>query len=334
VISGITGPPPTAVNGFVDGTLATAQYDQPFGVAVDPAGNVYVADVENNAIRKIDTAGNVTTLAGLGPLMEGFADGDASTALFFSPRGVAVDSTGNVYVADGNNQAIRKIDTAGNTTTIANTAGAVGFVDGDPATARFFNPVGLAVDAAGNVYVCDQQNHAIRKIDPAGNTTTIANTSGTFGFADGDAATARFSQPSGLCLDGSGNIYVADTANDAIRKIDSSGMTTTLLGGVQGFVDGAATAARFDSPSGIAIDAAGNLYVSDYRNDAVRWIDPALNTTTIGGAGGPPPLNVPGFSGGDAATSKFAGTGGLAVDSQGRIWVVDALNHAIYRYEP
>ena len=182
----------------------------PYGVAVDGAGNVYVADHGNDEIRKITPAGVVTTLAGAAG-QAGSADGTGSAARFYDPAGVAVDSAGNVYVADAGNDEIRKITPAGVVTTLAGAAGQAGSADGTGSAARFYIPHGVAVDGAGNVYVADTENDEIRKITPAGVVTTLAGAAGSIGSADGPGSAARFFQPYGVAVDSAGNVYVADT---------------------------------------------------------------------------------------------------------------------------
>ena len=188
----------TDTNGFVDATGAAARFDWPRGVAMDAAGNVYVADYNNNRIRKVSPTGVVTTLAGTN---SGFADGTGAAAQFNGPIGVAVDSNGIIYVADYNNHRIRKVTPAGVVTTLAGTNSSYGnsYADGTGAAAKFYNPSGVAVDASGNVYVADEFNDRIRKVTPTGVVTTLAGTNG--GFADGPGATARFTSPRGVAVD-------------------------------------------------------------------------------------------------------------------------------------
>ena len=208
------------VSGSRDGngnSIGGAQFSLPGGVALDSAGNVYVGDTGNHTIRKITPAGVVTTLAG-SPGVIGSADGTGSAAQFYQPGGVAVDSAGNVYVADCANQTIRKITPAGVVTTLAGSPLVQGSADGNGSAARFFQPHGVAVDTAGILYVADQNNHSIRKIDTAGNVTTLAGSPGAAGSADGIGSAARFNQPSGVVLDSVGNVYVVDRMNNRVTK--------------------------------------------------------------------------------------------------------------------
>jgi sugar lactone lactonase YvrE len=213
--------------GNQDGTGANASFSSPGGVAVDSAGNVYVADAFNQTIRKITSAGAVTTLAG-SPGSRGEADGTGGAAQFNHPLGVAVDGSGNLYVADTFNDTIRKITPAGGVTTLAGSAGISGGNDGTGIYALFNQPVGVAVDGSGNVFVADTGNATIRRVTPNGVVTTLAGIAGIAGLSDGVGANALFNQPHGVALDGAGNVYVADTGNAAIRKITSNGTVTTV----------------------------------------------------------------------------------------------------------
>ena len=205
-------------NGSTDAAGSAARFYVPYGIAVDSPGNVYVADFYNNTIRKITAAGVVTTLAGTAG-SNGSTDATGSAARFYVPRGVAVDSSGNVYVADTNNSTIRKITAAGVVTTLAGLAGSNGSTDATGSAARFYNPFGVAVDSSGNVYVADFSNFTIRKITAVGVVTTLAGSAGTTGSADGTGSAAGFNIPLGVALDSSGNVYVGDSGNFTIRKI-------------------------------------------------------------------------------------------------------------------
>jgi len=267
--------------GSGDGIGSGAQFYAPKGVAVDHAGNIYVADQNNQTIRKVTPAGVVTTLAGSAG-NSGFADGQGGAARFANPEGVAVDSAGNVYVADYNNGAIRKIAADGTVTTLAGSLGNPGSADGVGAAAQFLGPSGLALDPSGNLYVTDSQNHTIRKIATDGVVTTVAGLAGVAGSTDGTGSAARFSTPSGIAVDGAGNIFVADFSNHTIRKITTGGVVTTIAGltGGAGSTDGTGEAARFREPHGLAVDAAGNVYVADNFNHTIRWGAPSLPALT------------------------------------------------------
>jgi len=253
-------------SGNADGTGAGASFSAPTGVAVDKVGNVYVADTGNHRIRKITPGGTVTTLAGS---VSGYLDGNDISARFREPRGVAVDSNGNVYVADTLNNMIRKVTPGGVVSTFAGD-GNFDSDNGAGATASFGGPYGVAVDSAGNVYVGDASNHRIRKITPAAVVSTLAGS--TSGFADGIGAAAQFLNPRGVAVDALGNVYVADFANNRIRKISAAGAVTTLAGSTYGYADGVGAAAQFGQPLGVAVDASGIVYVAEAGNHRIRLI--------------------------------------------------------------
>jgi hypothetical protein len=271
-------------SGSTDGTGSAARFASPAGVAADVEGNVYVADRANHAIRKITSGGVVTTLAGSTAGSTGSSDGAGTSAQFWSPRSVAVDDRGTLYVADTANHTIRMITSGGEVSTLAGTAGSLGSTDGTGSAARFNQPRGVAVDAVGNVYVADWVNHTIRKINPDGVVTTLAGTAGSSGSTDGTGSAARFNRPLGVAVDAAGNVYVTDGSNHTIRKITSGGVVTTLGGtaGSTGSTDGIGSAAQFDSPAGVAVDAAGNLYVADQSNHTIRKssLQPLVTTPT------------------------------------------------------
>ena len=266
--------------GSTDGVASAARFNDPTGITVDSAGNVYVADTDNETIRKITAAGVVTTVAGQAG-RTGSADGTGTAAQFASPSDVNVDAAGNLYIADADNNTIRRITPAGDVTTVAGLAGASGSTDGTGAAARFSSPEGVAVDGAGNLYVADTNNQTIRKISPAGAVTTLAGAAGLSGGGDGPGSVARFQYPSDLTVDGAGNVYVADTDNHAIRKITPAGTVATVAGtvGTSGSSDGMGTAARFFYPTGVAADAGGNVYVADTDNHTVRKAAPVSAPT-------------------------------------------------------
>jgi sugar lactone lactonase YvrE len=318
------------VRGSTDGTGAAARFTYPNGVATDSAGNLYVADWGNSTIRKITPAGVVTTLAGTAGV-RGSTDGTGAAARFNSPSGVATDSAGNVYVADMYNHTIRKITPAGVVTTLAGTAGASGSTDGTGAAARFKGPISVAADSAGNVYVADTFNHTIRKITPVGVVTTLAGTAGVEGSTDGTGAAARFYPLNGVAADSAGNVYVADSFSDTIRKITPAGVVTTLAGraGVQGSTDGTGAAAHFNLPMGVATDSAGNVYVADRNNNTIRKITPAGVVTTLAGTAG-----AGGSTDGTGPAARFSSPTGVAADSAGNVYVADAFNYTIRKITP
>jgi DNA-binding beta-propeller fold protein YncE len=208
---------------------ADASFSTPAGVAADAAGNLFVANNGNNCILKLTPEGGLSVFAGK-PGAAGTADGAGSAARFSTPRGIAIDRAGNLYVADEGNSNIRKITPAGVVSTLAGSAGQAGSEDGRGTAARFGAPRSLAVDAAGTVYVADTDNHTIRTVTAAGIVSTLAGRAGQAGFADGAGSVARFSEPRGIAVDAAGTIYVADTGNAAIREITPDGVVTTLTG--------------------------------------------------------------------------------------------------------
>jgi sugar lactone lactonase YvrE len=313
----------TGSAGSADGPGLTATFNSPIGVALDNSGNLYVADYGNNKIRVISPAGVVSTLAGTGN--QGANDGAGTVATFNGPTGIAVDNLGDVYVADQKNQKIRVILPPGNVFTAAGT-GAKGFANGSSDHAVFNLPIGVAVDKLGNIYVADNGNNMIRMIDPNGKVTTLAGT-GSPGSNNGPAVTATFRSPFGVTVDTLGNIFVADQQNNMIRLINSSGVVSTLAGtGANGEQNGIGATASFANPSGIAVDEAGNLYVSDLNNNVIRKISVADSVTTLAGNGNPGLVN-------STVSGSFSNPTGVAVDSVGNVYVVDQGNNVIRKID-
>jgi len=326
VMGAVTTLAGTAGNpGSADGTATAARFNSPTGVTVDSAGNVYVADSGNHTIRKVSAAGVVTTLVGTAG-NPGSADGTGTAARFTSPTGVTVDSAGNVYVADGGNHTIRKVSAAGAVTTLAGTAGNPGSADGTGTAARFANPAGVTVDSAGTVYVADNGNHTIRKVSPAGVVTTLAGTAGISGSADGTSTAARFNSPYSVTVDSAGNVYVADSSNHIIRKVSFTGVVTTLAGtaGIYGSTDGTGTAARFSYPTGMTVDSMGNVYVADSNNNTIRKVNPAGVVTTLAGT-----ASISGSADDTGTAARFNSPYSVTVDSAGNLYVADTGNHTI-----
>jgi hypothetical protein len=290
--------------GTADGTGTAAGFETPGWIAIDAADNLYVTDGGNGTVRKITPAAVVTTLAGLARNY-GSTDGTGSNARFNYPTGVAVDGAGNVYVAEGNNNTIRKITPAGVVTTLAGTAGTSGGTDGTGAAARFNAPMGMGIDSAGNLYVGEQNGHTVRKITPAGVVTTVAGLAGTSGAVDGTGSAARFLGPQDVKVDAAGNLLVADMGNHAIRQVTSAGVVTTIIGalGSSGLVNGNDASVRLSSPRGLLIDTTGTVYIADYGNNVLRKAVPAV--AAVAGAG-PNTLAVLEDSGAYAGGANFA----------------------------
>ena len=306
--------------GAANATGKAASFNAPFGVGVDNQGNVYVADSNNNLIRKVTPGGVVTTLAGSGSI--GAADGSGRLANFNHPAAVALSNAGNVYVADSRNNLIRMATAAGVVTTFAG-SGAAGAVNDTGVAASFSNPSGIAVDNAGNVYVADTDNALIRMITPAGLVSTFAG-SGTAGSANGAGAAASFDHPTGIAVDNAGNVYVADKGNNLIRMITPAGVVSTLAGsGAAGSTNGTGAAASFNSPTGVAVSSVGNVYVADGRNNLVRRITAAGVVSTLAGTGTTGAVN------GAIASASFNNPAGVALDSAGNVYVADGGNNLI-----
>jgi hypothetical protein len=324
-----------AGHGSSDGAGNASQFNNPGNIAFDSAGNLYVADSDNHTIRMITPAGVASTLAG-SPGVSGSADGAGSSARFNQPLGVAVDTAGNVYVADTGNHTIRKMTLAGgnwSVSTLAGLAGVSGSTDGTGAGARFYEPEAVAVDTSINVYVADTWNHTIRAITSSGVVTTLAGSAGNSGTNDGVGSGARFYQPQGVAVDSLGNIYVADTANQTIRKLNSGGSVSTLAGsaGNYGSADGTGTSARFYQPAALSVDIFGNVYVADYFNSTVRMVTPAGAVSTLAGS-------VGNFGNADGINSaaRFRGPQGIAAIGTSTItlYVADSGNGTIRTIAP
>ena len=304
-----------------DGGAATAaQLGAPRSVALDGAGNLYIADWSDHRIRKVDSSGNISTVAGTGT--QGFSgDGAAATAAQLnSPWDVAVDGSGNLYIADRNNNRIRKVNSAGNISTVAGT-GTAGFSgDGAAATAaQLQNPQGVALDGAGNLYIADRGNQRIRKVDSAGVISTVAgNGMAGFGGDSGAATAAQLWDPSRVALDGAGNLYIVDRVNDRIRKVDSAGVISTVAGREQ-----------LSNPYGVALDGAGNLYIADTNNQRIHKVDSAGVISTVAGSG----TDGFGGDGGAAVAAQLSGPRDMAPDGAGNLYIADTHNHRIRKVD-
>ncbi len=282
--------------GIVNGAVTVAEFEYPYGVAVDNSGNVYVSDNSGGDIRKISN-GSVTT----------FATG------FSSPWGLSVDAGGNVYVADESHYQIKKITPAGVVSVLAGN-GTSGEVDGPGASAEFKSPSGVAVDASGNVYVSDEYGYTIRKITQSGgvSVTTLAGVANTSGYVDGAGTTAEFYYPYGLAVDSLGNVFVADEDNNVIRKITPAGVVSTF------------TSSYY--PNAIAIDSSNNVYVADDHNNIIEY-SPTGVETDLAGSG------VSGSTNGTGVNAMFDYPLGLAVDASGVVYVSDSDNDLIRKIQ-
>jgi hypothetical protein len=265
--------------GTTDGTGTAAKFYAPFGITLS-GGDFFVADTYNHAIRKVTSAGVVNAIAGTAGTA-GNTDGTGSAALFYGPKSLVSDGT-NLYVTDTSNHTIRKVVIAtGATTTVAGYAGTSGTTDGSTTAARFYTPFGIAYDGT-NLFVTDTGNQTIRKVTAAGVVTTLAGTAGSTGTTDATGTAAKFNNPTGIVSDGT-NLFVADSSNHTIRKIViSTGVVTTLVGtaGTSGSADGTGTAALFNTPIGLTIDNAGNLYVVDQTYTKIRKVVTSTGVVT------------------------------------------------------
>jgi uncharacterized protein (TIGR03437 family) len=346
-----TGGPATA--GFAgDGTPpAGARLYSPVAVALDSNHDLYIADSGNNRIRKV-SGGKISTVAGSGSTgsSAGYnGDGGAATsAQLRNPYGVRVDSAGNIYISDIDNQVVRRVDgKTGTITTFAGVNGSYGyFPDQEPgSSASLDKPLGLAFDAKGNVYIADSNDDRVRYVSPDGNIHTFAGantweiTPGTqpwanYGGDGGPAIKASLFHPYGLAVDASGNVYIADSANNRIRKVSTDGTITTVAGnGTAGFSGdgGPAVNAQLNRPWDVAVDSSGDIFIADYNNQRIRLVDAYGNITTIAGTTG---LGYSG-DGGAATSAKLNYPTGIAVDlSNGNVYIADSGNNVIRQLTP
>lgn len=295
------------VGAFQDGPLGYTAFFNPASIAIDASGNLFISDTRNQRIRKITPDGVTTTYAGTGTA--GYVDGPIATAQFSFPKGITVDAAGNIYLAD-NDYIIRKITPNGQVSTLAGSTNG-GFADGQGAAAKFGILADLAIDASGNIIAADGSNHRIRKITPTGLVSTIAGT-GTQSNTDGPVATAAFDNPYGVTVDPAGNIFVSQ-AGGLIRKISSAGIVSTVAGSGSGYIDGIAVTAKFNAPKGLSLDAAGNLYITDFLNQRIRKLSPAGFVTTVAGTGDQ------GFADGIPSASKFSAPNDIVSDPSGSV---------------
>jgi len=259
--------------GFANGTGNAARFDTPFGLTIGNDGALLVADTGNHILRRVAMTGGVTTYAGLAGT-PGNTNGTLAASRFRSPLGLKRDGAGNIWVADSGNHTIRRITPAGMVETVAGTPDVWGWEDGPAAASKFNGPVDVAVASDGRVFVSDGFNHVIRCVQTNGIVSTVAGLAGKAAWADGIGAEARFWNPAGLAFDTSGNLYITDSRNQVLRKLEASGRVTTVSGAGQdsGHADGVNRTGRYFNPYGLAFDAAGNLVVSDSYNQMLRQV--------------------------------------------------------------
>ncbi|MFE9399947.1 RICIN domain-containing protein [Streptomyces flavidovirens] len=313
-----------------NGPAVSAQFNLPYGIAVDSAGTLYVSDYKGHRVRKITTDGKISTVAGTGTAGSDGDGGPAISAQLNGPREVAADSAGNLYIADGDNHRVRKITTDGKISTVAGTGAEGPGGDGGLATAaQLNNPRGVAVDSDGILYIADSDNNRVRKVTADGEISTVAGT-GTAG-SDGDggpAISAQLNGPRGVAVDSAGNLYIADHVNNRVRKVTADGEISTVAG--TGTADssgdgGLAAAARLHSPAGVVVDSVGNLYIAEYNGHRVRKVTADGEISTVAGTG------TEGFGGdgGPAASAQLQNPLGLAVNCVDALYVADHYNHRL-----
>ena len=302
-------------------------------MAVDGAGNLFIADTSNNRIRRVDARGIITTVAGIGSEgVEGSGfggdGGPAITARLNSPFGLAPDRQGNLYIADSYNHRIRRVDASGIITTVAGTGVRGHSGDGGPATrAKLRNPAAVAVDGNGNLFIADSENNRIRRVDRSGTITTVAGTGARgYGGDGGPAVAARLSSPKGVAVDGAGNLLLADTLNYRIRRVDRSGTITTIAGTGSQRDDGdggPATRAQIGYASHIAVDSSGNLFIA--LGHRIRRVDASGIITTVAGTGRQGDRG----DGGPAVEAEITHARGVAVGGAGDLYIADTFKHNV-----
>jgi hypothetical protein len=329
-IAGLCG---TTNSGSADGTNGNARFNNPKGIAADGAGNLYVADSGNHMVRKITPVGTnwvVSTLAGAAGAL-GDADGTNSNARFWAPCGIALDSANNLYVADSTRYTIRRIAPVGTNwvvTTIAGQPGSQGSNDGTNTNARFYQPTYIAVDQEGSLYVADTGNDTVRKIAPVGTNWVVSTLAGSVGLSaskDGMNGNAWFSNPGGIALDRGGSVCVADYYGSTLRwmtLVGTNWYVTTIAGSyATGSVDGTNRNARFYRPSGVAMDSAGSLFVTDALNDNIRKVTHTGTNWVVSTIGGS--ATNSGAADGTGTDARFNTPLGVVVNIAGDVYVAD-----------
>ncbi len=322
----------TAGYGGDGGQATAANLQDPIGVVVDAAGILYIADYGNNRVRKVNTSGIISTIAGIGYAGYSGEGGQATAAEINGPGGLALDTTGNLYISELSGERIQKVDvSSGIITNVAgNGVGGFGGDGGQATAANLDYPTGVILDKIGNLYIADDINNRVRKVDTSGIITTYAG-NGTFGY-DGDggpAIAAELESPTGLAADAAGNLYFGDQQNARVRVIDSLGIISTYAGnGVVGYTGngGPATASELDHPEEVALDVSGNLYIDDEGNNEIRMVGPTGSITRFAGI-----PTIAGFSGdgGPATAAELNGPQGVYADNSGNVYIADFSNSRV-----
>ena len=302
---------------FVE-TVSSGAWTRPSDLTIDKNGLLYVADLEGQQIKVVDPK-TKTILKTYGSYnIQGFLDGDASTAMFYNPIGMAARADGVVFLTDASSNRIRTISSDGLVRSFS-TNYTSGDVDGPIANAQFSDPYGLAFDKQGNLYVAEKVGQRIRKITPSLSVSTVAG-SGLTGSANGNALMASFNEPSNIAIDALGNLYVSDAMNHQIRKISTNGQVSVFAGtGTPGNANGTLSEAEFHEPRGLAFDSLGNLYICDYRNLAIRKISVDGKVTTFAGAD----PTVGSFGDGPATSVVLLAPWGMVIDSQDNLYFTE-----------
>lgn len=317
IVSTIAG---SGAAGNADGNGTSASFNNPWSLTVDKNGVIYVVDRKNAEIRKITADNNVSTIATPADLMMG----GIYQSTFYWPYGIAVDDAGYIYVSEDSDCVIRRIDPSGADIVFAGDETHAGYgTDGTGSVASFFDPAGLTVDKSGNIFLAEYIGYTIRKITPGATVSTIAGKLLMNGSNDGTGAAARFFNPTGLTIDPSGNLYIADRGNHLIRKIASGNIVTTIAGdGTAGYNNGNGKAASFNDLENLVMDKAGNLYVTD--TNVIRKIDPSGNVTIFAGQ-----LSAHGSTDGPVSSATFFNCRGIAIDANGTLYIGDTGNNLI-----
>ena len=312
----------TGQAGLADGNRQAGQLNRPHGLAIDARGNVYVSDRGNHAIRVVAANGDIRTLAGNGK--DGKADGIGAAAAFNQPVAVAVDKSGNVYVADRDNHTVRLIDPSGKVSVLAGT-GAAGFAEGPAISAQFNQTYGVALSLDEKIlYIADYLNHAIRALDLGTKRVTTLAGNGKAGTANGKGDQAQFNQPYNVKIDAGGRLYVPDQNNHSIRRVAPDGTVSTVAGIAQsGMANGRPTDARFNNPTGLIVAADGTIYVADRNNHRIRAINSLGDVSTVAGDG------TEGYQDGPGPAAKFNRPIDIVLTPDGSLVVSEENNHRL-----